>query len=128
MSNFATHVAGSRDLTREEQRRAGAPVAGTMDEKHKAFLETVKRLIETGEIDPYKPKTFIKEDVYATLSEEWLEKVDLALINIAGLLKQIYEFYISKETVNESLQYVTMIEQLFAMKQRIEEHYDVFKF
>ena len=128
MADFAASMASGHSLTVEEQKKAGAPVAGNMDEGHRSFLKTIKTLIESGEIDPYVPKTFVKAEVYDEMPEEWQDKTDLTLQNMAGLLKQIYDLYISKQTPDEAPQYQTMIEHLWQMKKRVEEQYDVFKF
>ncbi len=128
MTSFAQQVASSGSLTHAEQKDAGAPIQGKMDDKYKDFLINIKKLVESGEIDINVPKSFLKMDVYESLPEQWQDKSDLALSNIGSLLKQIYEFYISKETPDESPQYQTMIISLWQMKQSIEEHYDVFKF
>ncbi len=130
MDDFLATMAqgGKHPLSEKKQKQAGAPLQGTLSNEHKQFLETIKQLIASGEIDPYKPETFLKRDVYDSLSEEWQDKSDLALGNIATLLKQMYELYVRTDTPNESPQYRTMIEQLWEMKQRIEEHHDVFKF
>ncbi len=128
MADFAQQIAAGHTLTLDEQKKAGAPIGGQMEEKHRDFLKLIKSLIESGEIDPYAPKTFLKEDVFQSMPEEWQDKTDLTLQNLAGLLKQIYDLYISKQTPDEAPQYQTMIEQLWQMKERIEEQYDVFKF
>ncbi len=129
MADFAQSIkAAGTHLTLEEQKKAGAPIAGNMDEDHKNFLQTLKKLITSKEIDLADPKSFLKMDVYATMPEEWQDKSDLTLQNMAGLLTQIYNLYIAKDTPDESPQYQTMIEQLWQMKQSIESHYDVFKF
>jgi hypothetical protein len=129
MANFhQTIAAHTKDLSDDAHRSAGAPTAGSMDQKHKDFLKLIIGLIESGDIDPYDQNTFIKEGVYDSLSEEWREKVDLSLINMANQLRLLYEFYKSKETPEESPQLQVMVEHLWAMVQRIEDHHDVFKF
>jgi len=130
MDDFLTTMAqqSARPLSEKKQKAAGAPLQGTLSGEHRQFLETVKQLIASGEIDVNEPKTFLKRDVYDSLSDEWKDTSDLALSNIATLLKQMYELYVRTDTPNESPQYRTMIEQLWEMKQRIEQHYDVFKF
>ena len=129
MADFASLIAKhDTQLTQEEQHKAGQAIAGDMDEEHKVFAKTLKDLMDRGEIHPLQPRTFLKTDVYEKLPERWQEQTDLALVNIASLLKDIVEFWASKETPDSSPQLQTMIEQLWQMKQRIEEHYDVFKF
>jgi len=112
----------------EEQILAGRALTGSMEEKHNQFIKDVIRLIDSGEINLMNPRSFLKIDVYEKLDEEWRDKTDLALINIANQLSNIIEFFKSKKTPDESPHLQTMIEQLWIMKQRIEEHYDVFKF
>ena len=116
------------DLTTEESKKAGQPVAGTMDDAPKNYLKDLIKLIESGEIDPNDQNTFLVEEIYKDLPEEWREKTDLALLNIANQIRLIYDFYTHNETPEESPQLQTMIEHLWDMKQRIEEHHDVFKF
>lgn len=128
MNNFAKHVAAQTNLTEEDQQKAGTPVGGDMDQEHKEFLKRIERMMDSGEIDVNDPKSFLKMDVYETMPEEWQDKSDLALQNIASQLQRIYDLHISKNTPAESPQYQTMIEHLWQMKQSIEEHYDVFTF
>ncbi|PIR48781.1 hypothetical protein COU80_03760 [Candidatus Peregrinibacteria bacterium CG10_big_fil_rev_8_21_14_0_10_55_24] len=129
MADYASLIAKQdTPLTEEEQHKAGQAISGDMDEEHKAFARTLKELVDRGEIHPLKPHTFLKMDVYEKLPERWQEQTDLALVNISSLLKDIVEFWVSKETPDSSPQLQTMIEHLWQMKQRIEEHYDVFKF
>ncbi len=128
MGDFVQKVTQAKDLTVDEQKKAGAPVAGAMDSKYSTFLEVLKKLLESGEIDPFNPKSFLKMDVYDALDEQWQDKADLALQNIAGQLRLISEFLASKETPDESPQLETMVMQLWQSKQLIEEHHDVFKF
>ena len=129
MADFAKQMAKqTRELTEKEQKNAGTPIKGKMDDKHSIFLKTVIKLIDDKKIDVDDPQTFLKSDVYEKLDEEWKDKTDLSLVNIAGQLRLIYEFYKSKETPDESPQLQTMVEQLWQMKQKIEEQHDVFKF
>ncbi|MCB9808416.1 hypothetical protein H6770_04140 [Candidatus Peribacteria bacterium] len=128
MTDFAQQVASAENLSLEDQKKAGAPVAGSMDEEHKSFLKTLQSLLASGEIDPYDPKSFLKMDIYNTLDEAWQDKADLSLQNIAGQVRIIAEFMASKETPDESPQLQTMVEQLWQSKQQIEKHHDVFKF
>ncbi|MEK7591153.1 MAG: hypothetical protein AAB489_03020 [Patescibacteria group bacterium] len=55
--------------------------------------------------------------------------VDFATVNIADLLRHIAKFYLLKQTPDESPHLMTMINQLFRMKERVEKKYgDVYKF
>ena len=128
MADFAQQMSGTAPLSEEQQKRAGNPVTGDMDDEHKNFCTTISRLLENGTIDVTKPETFINQAVYVTLDDKWKAKTDMALLNMATLLHHIYGFYKSKQTPDACPQLATMIEQLWDMKQRIEGHADVFKF
>ena len=127
MADFHTTIKkhAKKSLTEEDQKKATAPVKGDVSEEHKNFLVTLEKLLDKGEIDPAEPKTFLKQDVYEDLSEEWKEKVDISLVNIANQIRLIQD---TRAVEGESIHLQTMVEQLWEMKQRIEEHYDAFKF
>ena len=127
--DFHTTMAKHQDaMTEDDQRKAGAALAGDMDKEHKEFLQTVLNLIDSKEIDPLNAQSFLNQDVYEGLDEEWKDKTDLALLNIANLIRSIDEVRRHSDSPDESPQMQTMIEHLWQIKQRIEEHYDVFKF
>lgn len=128
MSDFTTLMGAHTDLPEEKQKQAGQAIAGDMSDDHTNFLKTVIGMIDRKEIVSSAPQSLLNHDVYDALSEEWQDKVDLALINIADQLRLIEEFYRSTETPDASPQLQTMIEQLWQMKERIEKEYDVFKF
>lgn len=128
MDDFLQKVSGSKQLTIDEQKKAGTPVAGTMDDEHKGFLDVLMGLLSSGEIDPYEPKSFLKMDVYDALSEEVQDKADLILANLAHEIRLIQEFVESKDTPEQSPQLMTMVQKLWQTKQQIEKDYDVFKF
>ncbi len=128
MADFSSSMQKYQDLPEEEQKRAGQAIAGDMDGEHTRFIETISLLMNEGKIDTDKPESFLNQDVYAGLEPEWKAKTDLAIVNIADLLRQIKKFYDSKETPNASPQLATMIESLWQMKQRIEVHANVFVF
>lgn len=128
MDDFIQQVAEAKDLTVDDQRKAGTPVAGTISSDHRSFLKTIQKMLDSGEIDPYEPRSLLKMDVYEGLSEEWQEKTDLALMNLAHQLRMIAEFLASPETPAESLQLQTMVDSLWQTKQKIEQHHDVFIF
>ncbi len=130
MADFLTTITQGQkqNLTAEEQLNMGKAEAAPMDEKHNTFLKTILTMVDSGEIDVYKPETFLKREVYDKLDEMWRDKTDLALMNIANHLQNIYLFRVSKQTPDESPILAAMIDELWQMKQRIEEHHDVFKF
>lgn len=116
------------DLTEEEQKRVGTPLSGTMGDRHRTFVETIAKLMETNAIDPTRPETFIRPDVYQALEPTWKIKTDRILPNMATLLTHIHAFYRDHNTPNACPQLANMIEQLWEMKERIEVHADVFLF
>jgi hypothetical protein len=129
MADFATYITQQPSLTEDQQKKAGQPIQGDMDQDHKNFCTTVSELLESGAIDVTKPESFLNQAVYDTLPDEWKAKTDLTIVNMATLLDHIYGFYKSKQTPDACPQLATMIEQLWEMKQRIEAHgHDVFKF
>ena len=128
MADFADTMVNPASLSVDAQKKAGMPTPGDMGDEHKNFAETISRLLESDEIDVTKPETFLNSGVYESLSEEMKSKTDMAMLNIATLLMHIYGFYKSKQTPDACPQLATMIEQLWEMKQRIEQHADVFKF
>jgi hypothetical protein len=126
--DFHQSIAQHKNLSEAEQRKAGQAIAAPMDEKYNAFLKEVIEIIDSGAIDLTKPETLLHPNVYEALTAEQRNAVDLALINIIHQLRIVVEFYKSTKTPNESPQLQTMIEQLWLMKQRIEDQYgDVFK-
>ena len=130
MPDYAQKMADHKNtsLSVEDQKRMGQAAAGDMDEEHKSFLATVLKMVDAKAIDVYKPESFLKMDVYQTLNDEWRAKTDLALVNIATQLQNIYLFRTSKHTPDEAPILQHMIEELWQMKQRIEVKVDVFKF
>ena len=128
MADFYTQIQATQEMTEADQKKAGKAIAGDMDEKYKKFCVDIERMIKAGEIDVTVPETCLNKAVYDTLDEMWKGKVDLAMVNIADMLRHIAEFYISKETPNSSPQLQSMIDQLWEMKERIERTHDVFKF
>jgi hypothetical protein len=128
MSNFLAAIDANKDMPVDAQKKAGQAQGDDMDDEHKQFLALVIGMLDRKQIDVYKPETFLKKDVYDSLSEEWKSKVDVAMLNIALQLRQIEWFYRSKTTPNASPELQNMIEHLWQMKQRIEDHYDVFVF
>jgi hypothetical protein len=128
MPKFDDAIQQHKDLPEDKQKKAGKAIAGDMDDEHANFLKTLISLLDKGEIKASDKDSMLKHNVYDTLPQEWKDKVDLALINIAEQVRLIEDFYRSKQTPNSSPHLQTMIEQLWLMKQRIEKTHDVFKF
>ncbi len=118
-----------KHLPEEAQKKAGKPATGGMGDEHETFLETVLELLKSKSIDPADPKTFLNQHVYDALVQKDKDTIDLALMNLAGMLTHIVEFRLSKDTPDSSPQLQTMIDGLWQTKSRIEEKAgDVFKF
>ena len=128
MADFLHKLQKHKDLPVESQKAAGRAIAGKMSPAHEQFLKEVIALIDQGAIDSRKPRSCIKEDVYASMPKPWQAKVDKALPNIVDQLRFIENFYRSKQTPDASPQLETMIAHLWQMKEKIEKEYDVFKF
>jgi hypothetical protein len=130
MADFLSTIAAGQKqaLSADAQKRMGEAAAAPMDDEHNNFLKTILALIDSGTLDVYKPETFLKREIYDALDEQWRDKTDLALINIANHLQNIYLFRVSKQTPDESPILASMIEELWQMKQRIEQAHDVFIF
>ncbi|TSC79604.1 MAG: hypothetical protein G01um101425_535 [Candidatus Peregrinibacteria bacterium Gr01-1014_25] len=129
MPTFSQSIAQHQDLSEAKQVKAGQAIAGGMRDEHATFLKRVMELLDSKEIDSSKPESLLNASVYDALPQEWKDKTNLALINLADQLRLIEEFYRSTKTPNSSPHLETMIEQLWNMKERIESNgYDVFKF
>jgi hypothetical protein len=128
MPDFASSIRKHHNLSDDDLKKAGQAIAGKMGKKHEDFLKVLLNLLSSKEIDPADPETFLKQEVYDALDNDWKAKVDLALINIAQQIELIADFFHSTKTPNESPHLETMIEHLWDMKQRIEDQHDVFKF
>jgi hypothetical protein len=118
-----------KDLSDADAMKAGKAIQGTMGDAHTDFVKLISKMLQAGEINPFEPETFLKNENYDKLSEEQKSQVNLSMVNVADLLRHVADFYLSKETPDASPQLQTMIEQLWEMKERVEKTYgDVFKF
>ncbi|MDD5751399.1 MAG: hypothetical protein PHS73_02665 [Candidatus Peribacteraceae bacterium] len=128
MSDFTQSLQAGQNLSEEQQVKLGQSTPAAMSAGHEQFLKTILTLIDSGEIDVLQPETYLNKSVYDALSEEEQNKVDAALMNIAGILTHIVDFRVSKFTPDASPELQSMIDHLWQMKSRIEEKEDVFKF
>jgi hypothetical protein len=129
MADLTTIMEQNQGLPEDEQKKIAAAIPGAMGDDHTDFVKIIARMITEKEIDVTIPETFLHKDMYEKLDEQSRAQVDLAMVNIADLLRHIAEFYMSPETPDASPQLQTMIEQLWQMKERVEQQYgDVFKF
>ena|SRR3989338_5004704 len=128
MTDFSKLIGQHKNLSEDAQKQAGKAISGAMKPEHYEFLKVVAALIKEKKIDLFRPETFMR-GVYAKLDASAKAKVDLATVNLADLLRHTADFYLSKQTPDESPHLMTMIDQLVAMKQRVEKQYgDVYKF
>ena len=126
--DYVQKIQAQPEVTDEQSQQAGTPVSGSIGDEHKNFAQTITNLIDAEKIDIGNPQTFLQQDVYQTLDQEWKDKTDLALVNISNQLQLIYNFYKDDSFTNDSPQLQTMIEQLWQMKQEIEKQHNVFIF
>ncbi len=116
-----------KELPVSVQKRLGVPKPGALHEEHTDFLKEVIDLLDTGKIDTKLPMTFIHENVYKGLSQDWKAKVDMATPNIVSLLERIMDLHARPEN-NASVEMKNLIETLWQAKERIEREADVFIF
>lgn len=126
MSDAAYTLTG-KQIPHDEQKKAGAMVSGPVGDEHRKMLEVIFRLLDGGEIDPFVPSTLLNEEVYEALDEQWQDKIDLCLNNIANEIRLIDNYRKNGGDIN-SIHFHTMVEHIWDMKQRIEEYHDAFKF
>ncbi|MCK5019155.1 MAG: hypothetical protein KAS32_18990 [Candidatus Peribacteraceae bacterium] len=126
--DYVKKMQAQDEMTEEEQKIAGAPIQGNISNEHKSFAETLLSLIKSGEIDPEDNKSFLNIETYESLDEDWKDKTDLSLVNISQQIKLIANLCSLPNFSIDSPQLQTMVEQLWQMKQKIEEKHDVFKF
>jgi len=115
------------NLSEDDQKAVGAPVHGSIGDDHKTFLTDLFALLDSGDINADDPQSLVKTEVYEALDEAWKGKVDVALMNIANQVRLIRDLRAATKE-KDSVHLQTMVEQLWEMKQRIEEHHDAFKF
>lgn len=126
---LARAIAVHSDLPEDAQKAAGKAITGSMGQSHTDFLNLLLDLLNKKEIDPGNPKSFLNTKIYDALKQEEKDQIDLALLNLGHQLEDIIEFRLSTQTPDSSPQLQTMIEQLWDIKQRIEDKAgDVFKF
>ena len=116
-----------KDPTAGKEAELGKPKAASLTDEHSSFLKTVINLIDGGKIDTKNPQSFIKQDVYDGLSNEWKAKTDQAVPNIITILEHIMDLH-ARDEENSTEEMNGLIEMLWQAKQRIEEHADVFIF
>ncbi len=128
MPDLADLAAQHQDLPEHDQVKAGQAIPGKMSDEHERFMLFLVKLVDEGAIDLYVTDTFLNPEVAETLSDEAREQVSLALLNIAAQARQIYDFYKSQKTPNESPHLQTMVEHIWQTKSKLEEEYgDVLK-
>ncbi|MDD4319494.1 MAG: hypothetical protein PHW10_04185 [Candidatus Peribacteraceae bacterium] len=129
MADSASPYGRQKDLTPEEQKKIGQAVPGAMGDEQTDFVKTISKMIQDGDINVFDIKTFFHPGAYEKLAEMDRGQVDLAMINIADLLRHIAQFYVSKQTPDASPQLEQMIEQLWQMKDKVEGKFgDILKF
>ena len=109
----------------EVQSMLNQPLSGgTMSEEDQAFLNLILGKIEDKTINLYSPSSLLNNAVYDALPEMDKGKADQNAVVLLTRIREIYNLtQISKEP---SYQLVNMVDSLRLIKNRMEEHGDLF--
>lgn len=96
-----------------------------LEKEHVNFLQTLVHKLESGQLNPYLPKSLYNLSVYNKLSEEDQEKADLTAVNLMGIIRQIEKLWeLDHKT---SFQIQNLVETVWQMKSKFEDqHGDVY--
>ena len=86
--------------------------------KYKDFIDDLISKLQTGKINPLKPKTIVDKEIYDTLDEMDQGKVDIALRNIAMILMQLEDLKIAGEIKTKAT--MDLVEMLKMNVDRVE--------
>lgn len=124
---FLHRLKKHKKLAEHKQKKAGSPVQGSVGTNHQQFLEQLFALLDSGEVDPFKPSTALKHEVYNNLDEDKQAEIDLELQTICGQIRLIESMRKQGGDLN-SVHFHSIVEHLWDMVNRIEVDNDVFKF
>ena len=101
------------------------PLAGgSMSQEDQDFLNLILAKIEDKSINLYSPSSLLNNAVYEALPEMEQGKADQNAVILLTRVREIYNLtQISKEP---SYQLVNMVDSLRLIKNRLEEHGDLF--
>ena len=86
----------------------------------KAFLDTLIKHIESGEIKLHTPSSILNQSVYDQLSGEQKAKTEFWISATIALIRQVNDFYHS-EFDNNSDMMISMVKELRAKKETLEK-------
>lgn len=109
----------------EVQSMLNQPLAGgSMSQEDQDFLNLILAKIEDKSINLYSPSSLLNNAVYEALPEMEQGKADQNAVILLTRIREIYNLtQISKEP---SYQLVNMVDSLRLIKNRLEEHGDLF--
>lgn len=112
-------------ITPEVQSMLNQPLAGgSMSQEDQDFLNLILGKIEDKSINLYSPSSLLNNAVYEALPEMEQGKADQNAVILLTRIREIYNLtQISKEP---SYQLVNMVDSLRLIKNRLEEHGDLF--
>ena len=128
MPDFLQSLKNHSEMPEDAQAAMGKAKTSSMSASHMELVQKLSTMVQDGRIDPKNSETFLKADQYNALPEEVRLTVDRMLPNIATLLTHIVTFFDAKETPNESMELMNLIDTLTEMKSRLGTHASVFTF
>lgn len=114
----ALHQHAETEINPDTQAMLNKPLAGTMDEADKTFLQDVVTKVENKEINLHEPQSLLNKDIYENLPPEQEQKVDMILQTLLFSLRQIVSWQEAGE--QENMQMANMIRDVRIKKENLE--------
>ena len=86
----------------------------------KAFLETLIKRIESGEINVHTPSSILNQEVYDQLPSDKKSQADLFLNSTLFVIRQVYDFHQSEHDNNSDMM-INMVQELRMKKEMLEK-------
>lgn len=106
------------EINPETQAMLNKPLAGTMDEADKIFLQDVVSKVESKEINLHEPQSLFNKDIYDNLTPDQEGKVNMILQTLLFSLRQITSW--SEAGEQENVQMANMIREVRIKKENLE--------
>jgi uncharacterized protein YciU (UPF0263 family) len=106
------------EINPDTQAMLNKPLAGSMDDADKTFLQDVVTKAEKKEINLHEPQSLLNKDIYENLAPEQEQKVDLILQTLLFSLRQIVSWHEAGE--QENVQMANMIHDVRVKKENLE--------
>lgn len=105
----------------DTQKKLNSPLVNPkgLSREDEAFLNLVVSKVEKGEINLMMPSSLINHAVYDKLPEEKRGKVDFDAVNMAIILRNIYDLW--KMHQMPTFQIENLVRQVRLTKERLEE-------